>query len=461
MIFFYILVLVSPMPNHPLFEAPLAGFTVVKWLGIICCGYAVFRLLSCRRPPAFLKGWEIRSFLVLLGIATVSFCTLSKTGNLSFNPIFMYFNYLPLFFTTICVVDTYERLQKTFLAAIAGASVASLYVIREFQASGGSNLRPGYIAGDANYFATCTLLVIPMAVYFVKMKGSRLQRWFCAVSLAVMLIAFTLASSRGGLVGLCVAMLCMVLCSGQSRRAAIVITILVIPMLIFSPASPLSRMLHPNYGDYVGAQVRREFWSAGLDMISNHPITGIGLGNFTAHSVSKEVEGFQGIACNTFLEVAAELGIPGFLAYCAVVAGALFSGAKLRAEGKRSHDPFLQYAGQAIQAGFLGFSASALFVSAEYQKPFWIMAALTSAVPTLLREHALRSEHFAQQLRAASTPNSSLSDTCFEDRPWTDSLVASRSGLALYRSGAAAQPFWAPLERPEVSPQTPLAGSRE
>ena len=56
MIVFYILVLVSPMPNHPLFEAPFAGLTVVKWLGIICCGYAVVRLLSCRRLPAFLKG---------------------------------------------------------------------------------------------------------------------------------------------------------------------------------------------------------------------------------------------------------------------------------------------------------------------------------------------------------------------------------------------------------------------
>jgi putative inorganic carbon (hco3(-)) transporter len=461
MIFFYILVLVSAMPNHPLFEAPLAGLTVVKWLGIICCGYAFFRLLSCRRLPAFLRGWEIRSFLVLLGIATVSFCTLSKTENLSFSPIFMYFNYLPLFFTTICVVNTYERLQNALLAAIAGAAVASLYVIREFQASGGTNLRPGYIAGDANYFATCMLLVMPMAVCFVKVDSSRLRRCFCAASLAIMLIAFTLASSRGGLVGLCVAVLCMILRSGQSRRAAIVITISVIPLLILSPASPLSRMLHPNYGDYVGAQVRREFWSAGLDMISSHPITGIGLGNFTAQSVSKEVEGFQGIACNTFLEVAAELGIPGFLAYCAVVAGALFSAGRLRAEGKRNHNAFLQYAGQAIQAGLLGFSAAAVFVSAEYQKPFWIMAALTSAVPTLLRDHSRGSEHVVAQLRAASTSNSSLSTACLEGRPWTDPLGLPRSDWAWHRSGAASQAFLAPFERLDVSPKIPMDRSSE
>ena len=334
MIFFYILVLVSPMPNHPLFERPFAGLTVVKWLGLICCGYALFRLSSRRRVPAFLKAWETRFFLALLAIAAVSYVTLSRTENLTFNPIFMYFNYLPLFFTTICVVDTYERLQNTLLAAIAGQALASLYVIREFQASGGTDLRPGYIAGDANYFATCMLLVLPMAVYSLKIKGSRWQRWFCAVSLLVMLVAFTLASSRGGLVGLCVVILYMILRSGQSRRGAIAIAVLLLPMMLFSPASPLKRMLHPNYGDFVGAQVRREFWSVGLDMIASHPFTGIGLGNFTAQSVSKEVAGFQGIACNTFLEIAAELGIPGFLAYCAVLAGVLFSAGKLRVQGK-------------------------------------------------------------------------------------------------------------------------------
>lgn len=422
MIFFYILVLISPMPNHPLFEAPFAGLTVVKWLGIICCAYGLLRLSSRRRLPAFLRGWEIRSFLVLLGLATLSFLTLSRTGNLTFNPLFMYFNYLPLFFTTISVVDTYERLRNTLLAAIAGEAFASLYVIREFQASGGTNLRPGYIAGDANYFATCLLLALPMAAYFVKMKGPRWQRWFCAASLLIMLMAFTLASSRGGLVGLCVVILYMILVSGQSRRGAIAIAILLLPMLLFSPASPLQRMLHPNYGDFVGAQVRREFWSAGLDMISNHPLTGIGLGNFTAQSVSKAVEDFKGVACNTFLEVAAELGIPGFLAYCAVLAGALFSAGKLRREGTKSGDAFLQYAGQAMQAGLLGFAAAAVFVSAEYQKPYWIMAALTATVPTLLRNHIRSSQDTVMRFDATSTPNYSVNDVCSGDSQFANSI---------------------------------------
>lgn len=417
MIFFYILVFISPMPNHPLFEAPVGGLTVVKWLGIICCGYALLRS-SRRTSSTFFKSWEIRFFLVLLVLATVSYVTMGRAGSLTFNPIWMYFNYLPLFFTTMCIVDTYERLQNTFLAAIAGEALTSLYVIREFQASAGTDLRPGYVAGDANYFATCLLLVLPMAAFFMKMKGSRWKRYFCAGSLPIMLVAFTLASSRGGLVGLCIVILYMMVYSRQLRSAAIAIGVLLLPMLLFSPASPLLRMLHPSYGDYVGTQVRKEFWRVGLDMIANHPLTGIGLGNFTAQSVSEVAEGFKGIACNTFLEVAAELGIPGFLAYCAVLGAALFSAGRLRREGKRINDFRLQYIGQAMQAGLLGFAAAAVFVSAEYQKPFWIMTSLTAVVPRLLRDGQQRNQVSQQRVSAIPVPKASLSPLNVDDRRW-------------------------------------------
>jgi putative inorganic carbon (hco3(-)) transporter len=405
MIFFYILVLTASMPNHPVFEAPFAGLTVVKWLGITCCAYAFSRLLRCERQPAFLKSWEAKFFLVLVGIATLSFFTLSKTEGLTFSPMFTYVSYLLLFFTTISVVNTYERLHRTLLVAIAGAALASLYVIREFQVSGGTNLRPGYVAGDSNYFATCAVLVIPIAVYFAKMKTSRLQRWFCGLSLVLILLGFTLASSRGGLIGLCVAILYMIVFSGRSRRGAILTAVLLLPMMLLSPASPLSRMLHPGYGDFLGEQVRRDFWMAGLDMVRNHAVTGIGLGNFTAQSftISREVEGKHGVACNTFLEVAAEMGIPGFLAYFAILVGALSSAGKLRAEGKRLNEDLLRYAGEGMQAGLLGFSAAAMFVSAEYQKPFWIIVALTATVPTLLRRQSAGQTSLEPELVTSGT----------------------------------------------------------
>lgn len=404
MILYYILVVLSPMPNHPLFEMSFVGLSVVKWLGLMCCGYAVVGLMQRKRMPAFFKAWEFRWFLVLLALSTVSYFTLSNPEGLSFSPIAMYFNYLLLLVTTIAVVNNFDRLRYALLASIAGAAIASLYVIREFQASG--NMRPGYIAGDSNYFATCTVLVIPMAVYFTKMKGPQWQRWFCVMSLLVMVIAFTLASSRGGLIGLIAAMVYMILRSGRSRKSVIALTALVLPLLLLAPSSPLARMLHPSYGDYLGSQIRHDFWIVGLNMIRKHWLTGIGLGNFTAYSytITQGVEGRHGMACNTFLELAAELGIPGLIAYCAILVGSLTSAGRLRAEGTKRKDAFLHYAGQAMQAGLVGFAAAAVFVSAEYQKPFWMMVALTATVPTLLRQKAKAKTPHAIAMVTANPP---------------------------------------------------------
>ena len=384
---FYILVFSAPMPNHPLFEAAVGGMTVVKWLGILCLAYALFLLPNRSRYLVIGKAWEIRTFLVLFVIAAVSSATLSRTDTISFRPMSSYVSFLLFFFLTVSLVDTPKRLKVALLAALAGAAVTSLYVIREYQASGGTDVRPGFIAGDSNYFATCSLLVIPVGVYFARKKGSSRERWFCVACVALVLLAFTLASSRGGLVGLCVEIAYMVVRSGKSRRTAVLTAVVLLPLLLFSPVSPLARMLHPEYGDELGAQIRRDFWRVGFDMILNHPLTGIGLGNFTMYSYSLTVgaTGKHGLACNTFLEIAAELGIPGLLAYCGLSGAALWSAGKLRAGGKRRKDVLLLYAGEAMQTGLLGFLAAAMFVSAQYQKPFWVFVALTATAPTLLQ----------------------------------------------------------------------------
>jgi O-antigen ligase len=166
-------------------------------------------------------------------------------------------------------------------------------------------------------------------------------------------------------------------------------------------------MLRPEYGDELATQIRRDFWSVGFTLIREHPLTGIGLGNFTAYSYSATPGAAtkHGMACNTFLEIAAELGIPGFLAYCGVSVAALRSAEKLRSEGKRRKDVLLFYAGEAMQTGLLGFLGAAMFVSAEYQKPFWVIVALTATSQSLLTQSSFRTPRVKSSLMRAHASN--------------------------------------------------------
>jgi len=405
MLFFYILVLAAPMPNHPLFEAGVLGMSIIKWLGIASCVYAVAQLPSRVKYFGSSLSAETGAFAVLVGIAAVSYATLSRPETITFKPMSSYVSYLLLFFIAICLVDSPEKLHRTLLVGLVGSAIAALYVIREYQASGGMQMRPGYIAGDSNYFATCSLLAIPIGFCFARRENAPIERALCIVSTIVILVAFTLASSRGGLVGLCLEIGYMILRTGKSRRIAILLGMLLLPALLFSPVSPLGRMLHPEYGDELATQIRRDFWRVGFMLIREHPLTGIGLGNFTAYSFSASPGAAvrHGMACNTFLEIAAELGVPGFLAYCGLSGAALWSAEKLRSEGKKRRDVLRFYSGEAMQVGLLGFLGAAMFVSAEYQKPFWVIVALAAASPSLLTQSPSRSRAVKSVLVPASS----------------------------------------------------------
>ena len=393
------------MPNHPLFEASVLGMSIIKWLGIASCVYAVAQLPSRVKYFGSSLSAETGAFAVLVGIAAVSYATLSRPETITFKPMSSYVSYLLLFFIAICLVDSPEKLHRTLLVGLVGSAIAALYVIREYQASGGMQMRPGYIAGDSNYFATCSLLAIPIGFCFARRENAPIERALCIVSTIVILVAFTLASSRGGLVGLCLEIGYMILRTGKSRRIAILLGMLLLPALLFSPVSPLGRMLHPEYGDELATQIRRDFWRVGFMLIREHPLTGIGLGNFTAYSFSASPGAAvrHGMACNTFLEIAAELGVPGFLAYCGLSGAALWSAEKLRSEGKKRKDVLRFYSGEAMQVGLLGFLGAAMFVSAEYQKPFWVIVALAAASPSLLTQSPSRSRAVKSVLVPASS----------------------------------------------------------
>jgi hypothetical protein len=73
MILFYLLVSVMPMIRHPLWSDLIGDLTVIKYLGFVCTAYAVVYLGARGSAPAFLASAQAKWFLVLSGLATVSY----------------------------------------------------------------------------------------------------------------------------------------------------------------------------------------------------------------------------------------------------------------------------------------------------------------------------------------------------------------------------------------------------
>jgi hypothetical protein len=152
--------------------------------------------------------------------------------------------------------------------------------------------------------------------------------------------------------------------------------------MLFAPISPIQRLLHPSYGDQVSADAHRILRATGLDIIRQHPFFGIGLGNFKATTAELRVlASSSAMAHNTYLEYAAELGIPALLIFLGVLISTFFLLENVR---KGTSEPFFRQVALGLQAGLIGFAGSAFFLSAEYVKPFWLVVFISCCMPPLI-----------------------------------------------------------------------------
>jgi len=394
MIFFYLLVTVLPLTVHPVWSMFVGDLTIVKYLGFVCVLYAALDLLMRPQAVDFLRTWQARLYLGFSGLVTLSFLGLTRPVALETSPLMVCLSLAMLFFTTLVLVNSLVRLRWTLLAAIGGLAFASLYVLREFQKfySPGSPTRPGYVVGDPNYFTLSAVLCIPLAFSLMQERRPRWLRPFAGACLVLMILAVTVAASRGGFLGLIAAFLYVLWRSRQRARNFIVVACLIVPLSIVAPISPLARLISPTYSDAEASDSRYVLWSAGLRMFQENWLTGIGVGNFKALVRSYQEPGrtVQAIAHNTYIQLLAELGLFGLVAFLGALIAAFVSLQRTASQALRLRSSLLYHSASGIQGGLIGYVVGAFFVSAEYQRLLWFMVFVSISLATLTRQLARR-----------------------------------------------------------------------
>lgn len=384
MILFYFLITQMPLDQDPTWGKFLGAATLIKYLGLACVFYAIFYIASRRSTPRYLATIQARLFMAFLLLVFVSYWFMGPEFSIRTSPFISFLSMAFLFFVVLSTVDTISRLRWVLLAAVGSMGWASLYVFREWMRD--PMWRPGSIAGDANYFALDACLVIPLAFVFVWRSRVKWERMFALGCLIATIGSTLLGASRGGFLALAVAFAWLVLNSPRRLRNFIVILILVLPPLLMLPSSPLRRLVHPKESDLNGENDRIIAWRAGLRMIKQHPVMGVGLGEFKPKMLAYADPGinFSSIAHNTYLEIAAETGLPNLLIFIAMLFFTYRSLSRVRHRAADSGPPFLYLAALGMQAGFVGYVFGAGFLSSEYLKLFWLWMFVSMALPTFL-----------------------------------------------------------------------------
>lgn len=389
MILFYLLVAVMPIVRHAIWsETLIAGMTLYKWLGLVCLSLALITLPSRRTPPRFFATPQAWLFLAFALEITISFLTMSRASQLEDSPVSSFSAFVMFFFVTMILVDSLDRLRWTLLAMVGGLAYTSLHLIREWQAYGGmaAGVRPYWVVGDPNYFALTALFGLPVGVLLAQQRSPWWQRPFCWGCVAVTLFAFTLAGSRGGFLGLIVAAAALGWRSRRRLRNFVAGGLIIGLLFAFSPTSPLERFLNPASTDQASVDTREALFWAGLDIFKENLWTGIGAMNFkravTAYQLD-DTTALANVAHNTYVEVAAELGVFGLLTLLAILLFSFRTVQQLRVATRNHDDMLLHITAAGLEAGLLGGVVAIFFLSALHVRYLWFMVTLTACLPSL------------------------------------------------------------------------------
>ncbi len=411
MIFYYLIIWFSAVPNQPWFGATLGGegFTIFKYVGFLAFLYSLGYVAIKGKVPRLFGTWQARFFAALSVLAFISYLALGNRSNIFMSPFMSYLSFILMFFVTVALVDSVRRLRYSVLAIIGALAIASLYLLREWQRNGfRSGYRAGWVSGDANYFGANAILALALAYFLLRTKLPPWQKIFCLGCTGLTALALVVSASRGAFLGICICALFVFLRS--KRKPQLILGGFVIAgLLLISPNSPIQRILHPEYGDRASTEAHKELFFAGLKVFARHPITGVGLGMFKETMDQMGLFQSRGgyIAHDVYVEYAAEMGILGILLFLGIVVTTYRSLSHIRSEARKRSDEFFFAVTSGMQTGLVGFCVASMFLSAEYQKTFWIIIFLSASLPGLFRNHHREVDRMNNARRSAGLPSSS------------------------------------------------------
>jgi hypothetical protein len=363
-------------------------FTLIKLLGLMGFAWAGLNVLTGNVPGGLFVSRTARLFLLFF--AGVVFMGLfSGTGFVAVSRFLAFLLFMPF----VLVSARSQREVRLVVYTLALSLILVFpYALRQmirFESRLGVGLY------ETNYFAAILVLVIPLACVIALQQRVGLGRWGWMLGAVTLLGMLYLTSSRGGFIGLLAAAMVFVYHRRGALGALGVMTALVAAVFVL-PTDLGTRALATVFQDPAdlppGLEMSNRahtalFWAA-LRMIGENPMFGVGPARFKELStLYTDADVPAHIAHNTFLEVGAEFGLPVLAVFVLLVVSVLATLTRaMRVRGSREARELAGWA-EGLRAGLIGFLVAGLFISAQYEKLFWLTVFISIPIGALARRH--------------------------------------------------------------------------
>jgi O-antigen ligase len=276
--------------------------------------------------------------------------------------------------------------------------------------------------GNPNDLATNMVTFLPAAaVIAISRQQPTFRRLMAAGIAALMLATIVFTKSRGGALGLGMMLLALIVLGGKVRRGFGTIAVVsIVIATAFMPSSFWTRMesIFDEDADrqhFTGSrEARRIVMQEGIDTFLEFPFTGVGAGQFQNYNPADRKERWRETH-NALIQVAAETGILGLLAFSFLIVRAGMAAAAtrrmlVRARRRDEPDPLRLVMSDrdlstvynhtvAMTAALVGWFTCSLFASVAYNWTFYYVLALIVAARELTRDRLLAANALRQTAR--------------------------------------------------------------
>jgi O-antigen ligase len=356
-------------------------------LGVFFLGGHAARGIHRFRQPAILAGIFIA---IWMGLSVPG----SVHNGRSFS--FLVNDHLKTFLVMLMVlasIRSFRDVERLALAHIVGATIYCVRILTTFtvEPSGRLGNLFFYDSNDLALFIVCT---IPLALYFVGRPTRMRDRLLAAAALAVFMVAIVKTGSRGGFVGLVAVGLFLVFgfkaVSLTRRLSALAVAAVVLNLVAGSAYWDLmGTMLNPtedyNWSGNADAG-RMAIWERGLGYMAENPLFGVGVKAFpVAEGTISPIAGRQQLgigvkwaaAHNSFVEIGAELGIPGLIAFVLLFWYMVKACRTVMKRASRGGEwPNDASLAQAFIGTIIGYAVSGFFLSQAYSAFLYVTAGI-------------------------------------------------------------------------------------
>jgi O-antigen ligase len=248
-------------------------------------------------------------------------------------------------------------------------------------------------SGDPNYLAAGLVPAIVIAAALMTSTRNPLLRFVLLMSMVVMGVGLAETQSRGGLLAGVVAVVGSLIIFKRHRgRVAMALAVVVAVAGVFFATTPGAWQRVTSLDG--GGSGRSDLWKVAGRIAGSHPITGVGLDNFTFQekhfvqrpgqltSVDLIVEKPH-VVHSVYLQALAELGIVGLVLLVTVMLGCVgATGRAIRRFDARGQ-PELATLARALLIAQLAILVAQIFLSDGDDQRFWLVFALGPVMASL------------------------------------------------------------------------------